>query len=784
MLSDFRATLRSLRRAPWHTLGVVLILALGLGVNLALGTIAQRLILRPFDGPAPERMVTVVRRHDSDPRSLSPYEYLSLKAQMKRLTHVTAIAGRSVLLDQGGQVERTWSMRVSADAFPLMGLPAHFSPEDDRAGGPPRVVVTHRFWRSHLGADPQAVGGNLRLNGVDHQIVGVLPFRFRPPSCLSGAPLYVPLALTSAEVEARKASFLNLVGRLAPGATREAAEAEVRQRCDQLEREVHHYQETTTTLPLQLEVQVPLRRVKLALTLVCGCFILLIACANVANLLLARWLPRRRELGLRVALGAGHLALLRPMAMEAFVLAFAGGSLATLLLIQTQGTLTKLLGPALPPLLGTQAGTTFGLALVLTSAAGVMLSAPLYLALRRLDPAKSVRDSTRGTGSHGHGRLRTVLVVTQVATATALLGTSLLLVRNLRNLNGVELGFNAKGVLTCAVQLPAAGYPTEAARLAFQQALLARVEALPGVTRAGLIDELPMKDSSSSYAYDVPGEPSPARSRSTLVHAVLGDYFGALEIPLVKGRTPGATERDACVVNERLATLAWGGKDPLGRMLHVYDKDYRVVGVVRDARHERLLAPVQEQLYAPFRASPQTNFYITLRTQGTPSALIDPLKAQIRAMDSSLPLDELVPMTQLLREQTREWESVSWVFNGLAALAITLAVLGLGGALSLMVVQRRAEIGVRMALGARVGHIVGLVLGQGMRQILLGLLLGLPAAFGLGSLLRGQLYGMTPSDPRTALVVMVLLAFVGLLACLIPALRAARVQPAEALRAE
>jgi putative ABC transport system permease protein len=778
---DLRQVLRALARSPGYAVTVICILALGLGVNLALGTLLYSQVMRPFDGPDPERLMAVHMHRGAPSRGpLSPHHFLTLQRESRTLTSLCATSSRLSILDQGDGVSRVGVIRVSAATLPLLGLPAYFRAEEDLAGQPPRVLVSSGFAQ---GQGPSLVGHTLRLDGLDHQIVGVLPPDFRFPDAIGSAPFLVPLALTPSEIQSRTSSFLALLGRLAPGVSAAAAQDEVGGIVQRLETELRGPSHKNRAVVVsQLEAQNPDWMRIVGLNLACGMTLLLIGCANVANLALTRWLPRGRELGLRSALGASRLNALRPLILESVLLAAAGGSLAVLMqgpgLVVVERALYLNLPRSAPPV---PAPLRLFLFLGLLLMTVLLLVVPMVWALGRLDPARALKEQGRGTGTPGHGNLRSALVVAQVALASTLLATALLLVRSLESISNVPVGFDATNVLMASLQVPTTYGPK--ALDALQDDLLRGAGSLTGVRTAALVDRPPMVNSSRVSGYAYVGGDSQEHTGNAELRAVLGDYFQTLGIHLVAGRAMAPAESDTCVVNERLARAAWFGLDPLGRSIRA-GGSFRVVGVVRDTRNASLLAPMGEQIYLPLPATSPAAFSLLLKTEGNPALLIPAVAGLVRGLDRNIPLDDLQPITRLFTGQVSKERALSRLFSTLAGIALALAVLGLASALSLAVTQRRPEIGLRMALGANLDQVLRLILGQGLRQVLLGLALGLPTAYAMAGLLRNRLHGVVPGDPRATVAAALMLGLSGLLACLIPALRAARANPAEALRAE
>ncbi len=761
-----------------------MILALGLGVNLMLGSILHQHFLRPHDAPNPEQLLAFhVGRgvEPQEPGSISAEAFLTLSRQSRCLSHLGVANSRRAILDGGDEIQEISAKRLSASAFPLLGLPAYFQPEDDREGGTRKLVLSHKAWIARYGSDPDILKKTIRLDGLEHRVVGILPKGFRFPATFGSSDFILNLALTSEEVAMRQVSFLNALGRMQKGVSREAAQAELGGLYEQIERDRGQGARfNILRLIPQRDSQTPHWRSSIALLGACGLFVLLITCANVANLSLARWIPRARELSLRSALGASRVSALAPLLLETLCLAMAGGTMATLL--------HAFLGPILSEHLDLRVAENvsrlpqFGLLFAMVIFSALLLALPVFWSLRRVGQITGLNDHARGTGSRSHGRMRSSLVVIQVAATSCLLVLSMLLMQSLHALSRVKVGFDPGNVLTATFRLPPATFNTREAVAAFEAELVREANNIPGVRAAAITDSIPMNNSSSTIGSTLEKQDGTQVFCQPLAYQISGDYFKVMGIPLLAGRLLEPGDLDGCIINEHLARQAWGSPHAAILRSITCGRPLQVIGVVGDSRHHELRASIEPQIYS-LRKTP-SQLQLVLKGDKSPESLVAPLRERIKRLAPGIPTNRIQPMARLMERQTQESKSLSLLFGATAGLALVLALLGIGSALALTVAQRRSEIGMRMALGAQVSSIIAMILRQGLFQIGLGLAIGLPLALMTGKLLQNQLYAVQPGDPRSLLTALILLGICGLSASLIPALRAARIQPMEALRGE
>lgn len=798
-LNDLAYALRGLFRTPGFTLVAVLTLALGMGANTAIFSLVDRLLLRPLPLPEPGRLMVVTEfsAGSGAPRdNLSWPDFEDLRRDAASFTGLAATRNAGVNLTGDGEPEQLRAGMVTPNFFDVLQVAPRlgrtFTGEEGKPGGPRGVLLTDALWRRRFGADPAVVGRSLRLDGEDVPVLGILPPAFEFPYQLRGAELFLPLALSPDQLKSRGSHFLGGVGRLKPGVTVEAARQEVSALVARL---AQAYPETNTNyagkvVPLQEEV---VRRSRPLLWTLLGAvgFVLLIACANVANLLLARSAGRERELAIRAALGADRRRLVLQLLTESLVLGFAGGILGLLLAQAAAAGLLQLLPLRVPAGEALLDGRVLAFTAALALGTALVFGALPALQATRADLQEGLREGAKGSASPVHQRLRAGLVAAEVALATALLVSAGLMLRSLWDLERVDPGFRPEGVAVASLDLPARKYPGAAARRAFASRVLQRLQASPGIEAAAAADLIPLNGMTTSSSYAVEGLPDTDRPPVALHQDVTPDYFRTLGIPVLKGRAFEAGDSGVVMVSESLARHHWPGQDAVGRRISLSGSGgpwLTVVGVAADVRYESLSEAPASQFYLPLMDPASEGDRIPLLTvaaRGPSASALKPLlKAALREADPEMPLTRLRTLAELLDQDRRDSRSRSALFGAFAALALVLAGVGIYGVTSTLVAQRTREIGIRMALGAQVRDVLAMVLAQGLRTIALGTALGLAATLALGRLLQSQVAGLATADPGLYAAVLATLAAVALAATLLPALRAAKVDPAVALRTE
>jgi putative ABC transport system permease protein len=806
LLQDVRYAVRTLWKSPGFTVVAVLALALGIGANAAIFSVVKAVLLSPLPYPDPERLVWVREINpgsDIMDEPASAPDYNDWRTQGRSFEGVAAFGyAGGTITDGDREPERVAGMSTSANFFRVVGVaPAlgrGFLPEEEAAGRNRVVVISHGLWQRRFGANPNVLGQTITITGNPHTIVGVAPANFKTPVPGPKPPdLWFPIAFNFDESR-RRSDFLNVVGRLKEGATVEQARAELEALAARLAAE---HPSTNAGWGVKVE---PLHErvvgnVRQALWVLMGVvgFLLLISCANVANLLLARAAGRRQEIAVRTALGARRGRLVRQFLTESLLLGLAGGGLGLVLAAWGVELLVALSPGNIPRLEEVSLDArvlafTFGVS-VLT---GVVFGLLPALSASKADLSVSLKEGgTRGsTAGASSAALRGLLVVAEVAITVVLLAGAGLMIRSFMAIQSVDPGFRADRIMTFDFALPMTTYKEESQRATFFEQLTARAATLPGVERAAVIDALPLTGGGSVLGFVIEGRPPlpPEKVQDANFFSVTPDYFDVMGIPSVRGER--LTERhradvpDVAVINEAMARRYWPGEDPIGKRLNIGDPEktpwITVIGVVRDARTGGLDKEPYPQMYVPSAQFPYRAMTFVARTSGDPTSIAPALRHELAALDKDLPLYNVRTMEQVLCDSVSRRRFQMILIAAFAGVGLLLAAVGIYGVISYGVAQRRHEIGVRMALGARAADILKLVVGQGLGLTLAGVGLGLAGAFVLTRVLSSLLYGVSATDPLTFACVAVALLGVALLACLVPARRATQVDPMIALRYE
>ena len=813
---DLRYGARGLRRSPGFTIVAAITLALGIGANSAIFSLVNALLLRPLPASAPEELVAVYTSDHSGPLygSSSYLDYVDFRDRNQLLAGLVAYRPTPFNLSADaadGHSERVFGEVVSGNYFSVLGVvPAPgrgFLPSEDRVAGARAVaVVSHGLWQRRFGGDPGVIGSEVRLNGHPFTIVGVAPEGFTGLIRGLGADLWVPMMMHaqavpgSDDLTQRGSRALFVIGRLAPGATIEQARArfgaiaaDLHAGFRDLWTDVRGEPRAITVVPESGARVFPQARepvvIFMALLMTVVGLVLLIACASVANLLLARASARRREMAVRSALGAGRARLVRQLLTESLLLGLLGG--AGGLLLALWGTqLLMAFEPPVPVPVALDLDIDWrviGFTTALALATSMLVGLAPALAASRPDLASALRDDAGAGGSHG-GRFRRSLVVAQVTLSLVLLVGAGLFLRSLQSAAAIPLGFDPSGVLTMSVDLQLQGFG-EAREREFQRALLERVRALPGVTAASLAVELPLGlMGGTRRGITIDGYAAQAGEDTEVsTTTVAPGYFEAMRIPLLRGRTfddrdaPGAP--GAVIVNQAFARRYWPGQDPLGKTIRMGDGALAVVGLVADGKYVTLGEEPRPFFYLPLLQDHASSATLIARA-GDPVAALASVREVVRGLDRDLPVHDVKTLTDHLSLSLLPARLAAAVLGVIGLVALGLAGLGLYGVITYSVAQRTREIGLRVALGARRRDVVRLIVGQGMKLTAIGLLLGLVLAGAAARALSSLLYGVSPGDPATFAGVTALLAGVALLACYLPARRAARVEPMTALRHE
>jgi putative ABC transport system permease protein len=801
LLQDVRYGLRTLRRAPGFTTLAVLTLALGIGATTVIFSVARGVLFRPLPFREPERLVLVQdRQPPSDDTPVSYPEFLSWRESIGSFEGLAASFNSSCALTGAGEPEEIWSVRASSSLLPLLGiepvLGRSFRPEEERRDVEPVAIISHSLWKRRFGSDPGVVGRILTLDGKATTIVGVLPPRVAgvlPADSLfgQGRDIWLPLRLDTT-VAPPGLHFMRVIGRLRPDLDLPRARAEVEAAADLLKQE-KKTDHGVTVMALQEHVAGRLRPALLAL-LGAVSLLLVIACANVAGLLLARSAGRRAEIALRMALGAGRLRLVRQLVTESLVLSCLGGILGLILSYWGLDILVASCRDFLPRA-GEIAidGAALAFTLLVTLLTGVLFGLAPAAQISGSDLERGLREGGRSAGAGGAaGRLRGVLVVGEIALSLILLVGAGLLAKSFARLLSADKGFDPENVVSFSLSLPYGAYPRPDQQSRFFEQTLDRLAALPGVSGAAAISELPLGGSGTNGAFRVEGRDDPPGSEPQAEKRIVTpDYFRVLRTPILAGRGFTAQDRPGspavAIINDALARRMFPGQDPVGRRLEFnWDTTgwQEIVGVVGNVKQYGLQEEMLPTIFVPHAQRPEAAMAVVVRSSLPPDQLVPEIRRQVAALDRDRPLIQVRTMEQVIADSVADRRLPMLILGGFAVAALLLGAIGVYGIVGYSVAQRTQEFGIRMALGARRGDVVRMVLGQGLRLALFGLLIGLAGSLAVARLIAGLLFGISPADPATLAVTSLLILGVALLACYIPARRAARVDPMVALRYE
>ncbi|MEP6993473.1 MAG: ABC transporter permease [Acidobacteriota bacterium] len=812
-IADVRFALRGFRSAPGFAAAAILTLALGMGATTAISSVIRAVLLSPLPYAQPERRVMIWSRwKDFDKTWLANGEVADYRRLCPSFESVAAWETDQANLTGGGEPVRIGVAGITANTFDTLGsrplLGRGFTEAEDHPGGPPVVVLGYGIWQNRFGGDPGVVDRVVELDGVARHVVGVMPRGFALPTdftedAAEPTQAFVPLQTDPAELSHGNHGYYG-AAKLAAGATAQRATAELKTVTANATRQGIYPVEMrfeAFAVPVEEEIRGGARH---ALFLVFGAvgFLMLMACANVANLLLARAEGRQREIAVRAAIGAGKARLTRQLLTESFVLAAAGAILGLALawvgvrIIAARGAAGL---PALTPIAIHPPMLLFAGALTILTTF-LFGFAPAMQTLR-LNLSESLRDgSANASAGRRRQSLRGALAGLQMALAVLLLLGAGLMLRTLNALMHIDLGFDPQHVLTLQLRPPEASYEKPEAVVAFYRELLDRVRGLPGVRAAGIVRSLPLAAPIGDWGLDVEAyEESPGHNAKGDWQVISDGAFEALGEKLLRGRMLASTDTaqalPVVLVNETLARTYWpAGTDPVGRRIRMGSAKnpwMTVVGLVKDERHNGVTAAIKEKFYVPYAQFPKTRggdaargMTLVVRAAREPMGLVNPIRAQVRLLDPRMPVSNVRPMTEVVDASLAAPRLTGSLLSIFAGLALVLASIGVAGVLAYLVSRRRREIGIRMALGAARANVLGLVLRRGVAYAAAGIGAGVAAAFFLTRLMEGLLFGVAPRDPATFAAVSALLLAIAAAASLIPALRASRVDPLDALRSE
>ncbi len=801
LIQDVRYGARMLLKKPGFTLIAIFTLALGIGANTAIFSVVNGIVLRSLPYADPEQLAYIsIDRRDLGPRfPMSRADYLILKENMQSFEKLAEFRGERLNMTGGREPERIVGTWATAEFFSTLGVSAAlgrtFYPDEGQPGSPPVAVISNGLWQRHLNSDPDAIGRTINLNDKTYTIVGVMPQGFK---FLYATEVWPILQINPQQ--RRPPYGWRMIGRLKPGVSPEQVRAEfdaMRDETLRLYPEQPISDWAYESEPLKEFIVGDLRPMMLVLLIAVG-FVLLIATGNVANLLLSRAAAREREIAVRAAMGASRLRLVRQLLTESLLLAVAGGVLGLLLALWGVDLLVALEPGNLPRINEVNIDPS---ALVFTSfislASGVLFGLAPALQLSRTNLNDSLKEGGRGaTGARGQ-RMRGVLVVVQMALALMLLVGAGLMVRSFIRLQKVTPGFESEGLLTLQLSLPETRYSDNSKVSGFYRQLVERVRALPGVQTASFSDSIPPQTLGTIEMFEVEGQPIPEGQNYPLTEQLFihSDYFRALGIPVLQGRhfteMDNANSPPVVLINQTMERRYFPEGGAIDKHIHAggfgpEDPWITIIGVVGDVKYNGLAAEEAPTIYTPYEQQNQLrgSIYILLRTSTDPQNLIAAVRHEVEQMDSDLPIANIKTGEKLLAESVGQPRFHTTLIAIFALVALVLAAIGIYGVIAYSVTQRTHEIGIRMALGARPRDVLKLVIGKGMKLALIGVAVGLIAAFALTRLMENLLFKVSATDLLTYAVITVLLTAVALLACYIPARRATKVDPMVALRYE
>ena len=805
LISEFRYGLRALMKAPGFTIIAIVTLALGIGANSTIFSWINSTLLNPIPGVAhTSQYVELTAGAAGDDAPISYLDYVDLRDRNHTLSSLIVYSLWSVDITGSAKPERVWGMFASANYFdaldvhPILGrgfLPV----EGTKPGGAPVVVISNRLWQTYFGGDASIIGKTVHINRRPYAVVGVTPAVFQGTQSGLRADMWIPVMMAQQFVSdniltERDAHWMLTIGHLKPGVTREESQADVNILYAQIAKQFPDSHKDRDSLILHPLWRAPfganyyLRTILLLLIAISG-VVLLLACANVANLLLVRGVGRRREMAVRLSVGATRWRLVRQLLAESLLLGLSGGGVAMLLTLWTAGKLSDFVPPTeIPISMSVQTDYTVLFAtFVISLITGIIFGILPALRASKLAPAAVLKEeSGSASGGRGKARLSSVLVVAQIAMSLLLLVCAGLFIRSFRLAESFNPGFNPHNVLLDSYDLGGIGYDQKAGT-EFHREVFAKLQALPGVQSVALATWVPLGFTNSIRTIDAEGYvPRPHESMDMDFNCVSPNYLHTMQIPLVAGRDFALSDTDksqlAAVVNQEFARRYWPGADPLGKRLHAIGKWFTVIGVAHNSDTDHLNQKAKPLVYLPLFQTYDSHITIHARVVGNPLEYSSAVQNSVHQLDADLPLHDLMTLDSRIQLNTTDARIGGAFVGAFGILALVLAAVGVYGVLTYTTRQRTRELGIRVALGAEPRDVFGLILRQGAILGVLGIVIGLAASFALTRALSSLLFGVSATDPLTFVSVAILLLFVALVACYLPARRAMRTDPLAALR--
>lgn len=800
---DFRYGVRLMFKRPGFTAVVIIVLALGIGANTAIFSVVNSVLLRPLNYPDSDRIMTLwedhTRRDGPAQEWTSPTGFQDWKDQNTVFENIAAVNDWRPTLTESGEPEMLSGALVSSGAFSVVGikpiLGRDFTDTDDKAGAERVAIISYGLWQRRFNGDQSVIGRNVRLSGDSFTIIGVMPAGLQFP-IVNNAEIWRTIHPTWDDRCQRGCATIRVLARLKAGVTIERAQTEMSAIAGRIEQQFPETNKNVGALvvPLRDFIVSDTRQAMLVLLFAVG-FVLLIACANVANLMLAKAATREREIAIRSAMGASRWQIVRQLLTESTLQALIGGALGVILAYWMVDSLISISPDGTPRLDEVRIDNrvllfSFGI----SALTGLLCGMIPALQSAKPDLNQALRDSGAGNKSSARGgRMRSGLVIAEIAIALTLLIGAGLLMRSFVLLQSIDPGFKPANILTARIGLPTSAYPERQQVASFYNQLHERLKALPGVQAVSFNTTVPMTGTNADASFVIEGRPAPPPDQqpAAWVNIVNHDYFRTMSIRLISGRLFDDNDREnsqrTIVISQTMAQRFWPNENPVGKRIGFGGQapQWReIIGVVADVRHFGLSSDARPTVYFSDRQQAARFMTLVLRTNGDPLNLVDSVRSQVQALDNNLAISNVQSLEQIVSNSIAVPRFVMLLFGSFAAVAMLLAGLGIYGVMAYSVAQRTQEIGIRLALGAQSRDVLRMVLTQGMTLAVIGIALGLAASFGLTRLMSNLLFGISPTDPLTFAVITVLLTTIAWLACLIPAMRATKVDPMIALRYE